>query len=233
MSARIPSGDDRKMAGIDTLSNVHTMMLIRCRSGVDGRLSDRLGAFEGPSTLVFLHADGASLADRPPTGLDVARGTTFQVCRTSWRRRFPDRSPAPPFELSTLTRLIARIAAGVARIDSEGPGGACCSRRAGDGAYLLEIGFAPDGPRQAEEAIEWLLAAASLDLDVNVLFSADGLAHLRGDFARGWRQFIDFGLAGLYAETGRAAGPLDLDARRVAPVDAARLRADARQVIVL
>jgi len=221
------------MAGRHTIPKFDRILLIRCGSDVEDRLWDFPAAPEDSSNLVFLHGDAVESADRLKTLAVRSHAASFQVCRTSWCRRHPGRAPAPPFELSTLTRLIASIAAGAGRVDSDGLSGACCSQGSGDGGYLLEIAFAPDSPRQAEETVEWLLAAASLELDVRVLFSAGGLAHLRGEFAPAWRQFIDFDLAGLYAQTGNRVDPLDVDARCIEPSDAIGLRGDRRQVILL
>jgi hypothetical protein len=232
MISQTPEREQRATSARGRRADLGRIVLVRRHPDVDGCLPDRSEAVVGPSDLVFLHAGAVAMAGRPGAFFPAGRGS-FRVCRTSWHRRFPGRLPDPPFELSTLTRLIAHIAAGAPRVDSDGLGGACCSREAGDGGYLLEVAFAPGSPRRAGETVEWLLAAASLELDVRVLFSAEGLGHLRGDFARAWRQFVDFGLAELYAQTGPAADALDADARCIAAAEAVRLRGEARQVIVL
>ncbi|TVQ36025.1 MAG: hypothetical protein EA370_08670 [Wenzhouxiangella sp.] len=67
--------------------------------------------------------------------------------------------------------------------------------------FLLEIEAAPDGYSE-RELLEMALAAASMDLDLALLFTGPGLGHLVGEAARGWRQLVDHELARLYCRPG-------------------------------
>ncbi len=227
-SVPIPNHDSTARAA--TGSRTERILLVRRAADVDAGFFD----IRAPaSTWIFLHGDAVSIADRLSASMRIAGGLDAAVCSTSWRRRYPERAPPPPFAVSTLTQLIARLARGVARIDSYGAGGICCSRDSGSGSYLLEVAFAPASRRQAAEVIEWLLAAASMELDLRVLFSGGGIAHLDGDGARAWRQFTDFGLVELYVHSRDGRAPPGVDVGRVGTAGAVRLRGAARQVILL
>ncbi len=71
----------------------------------------------------------------------------------------------------------------------------------------MEIGVAPDGFSE-RELLEMALAAASLDVDLAVLFTGPGVEQLKGDSWRGWRQLLDHDLALVY---GREADLSECD----------------------
>lgn len=61
----------------------------------------------------------------------------------------------------------------------------------------MEIEAAPDGFSE-RELLEMALAAASLELDLVLVFAGPGLDQVTGQGARAWRQFVDHELARLY-----------------------------------
>lgn len=68
-------------------------------------------------------------------------------------------------------------------------------------AFLLRIGTAPE-VSHADELLELVLAGASLDVDLVVVFEGPAVAHLQKPHVQRWRQLTDFGLAPLYCLTG-------------------------------
>lgn len=79
---------------------------------------------------------------------------------------------------------------------------------------LFEIGHEPANDLDRLETLEPVLAAAALELDIDVLFFGSGVAHLSGDGAERWDQLIDFGLGRLWIEPA--------DSRQARPVVPAR-----------
>ncbi len=63
-------------------------------------------------------------------------------------------------------------------------------------AWVIHIALHPDETVSAE-MLDLVMAGASLDLPLVVLFSGGGRDHLRGGWASRWRQLTDFGLARL------------------------------------
>lgn len=210
-------------------ADAERIVLVRAGSG-DGPCFSPFAGDGAAASLVFLHGDAVALADGE---LPLPASVPRVVCSTSWRRRHPDRSPPPPFEVSTLAVLIDRLAGARTRIDSHGLGGACCSPSGASGPWLLEIAFAPASDRQAVETLEMALAAAALELEFQVLFSSSGPAHLCSGSGRSWRQLTDFGMAGLFAEATRPDAAWQAEASPLSPPDAARLRGAARQWVLL
>ncbi|MCC5863496.1 MAG: hypothetical protein JJU31_00050 [Wenzhouxiangella sp.] len=60
--------------------------------------------------------------------------------------------------------------------------------------FLIEIATAP-AELAGRELLELVLAAASLDVDLVVLFRNHGLAYLEARWNQGWRQLLDHELA--------------------------------------
>lgn len=60
--------------------------------------------------------------------------------------------------------------------------------------FLIEIATAP-AEQAGRELLELVLAAASLDIDLVVLFRDHGLAYLDARWSQGWRQLLDHELA--------------------------------------
>ncbi|MBY6205281.1 hypothetical protein [Halomonas denitrificans] len=63
---------------------------------------------------------------------------------------------------------------------------------------LFEIAHQPIDDRDRLETLEPVLAAATLELDIDVLFRGAGAGHLAGPGSERWNQVIDFGLGRLW-----------------------------------
>jgi hypothetical protein len=86
-------------------------------------------------------------------------------------------------------------------------------------AFVLRIAHRPD-ERNAGEMLEVVLAGASLELDLDVLFEGEGVAFLGDEAAGKWRQLLDHELAGIwYFGAVEISRGLQVAAR---PVDAAQ-----------
>ncbi|MDT8449796.1 MAG: hypothetical protein RQ847_06440 [Wenzhouxiangellaceae bacterium] len=193
----------------------------------------------GPA-LLFAHGDGVELA--VADAFDGRDGVEAVVCSTSWRRRHAA-DPPPPWRRASLVALFERLDRS-GRVDCFGRGPWLCAgpavgagpERAGVPApgrgLLIEIAFAPDGPDDRTEALEFVLAAAALELDARVLFSGSGRVHLAGADARGWRQLVDFDLLELAAECPRESG-LAIPVRQLDGAAARQWRGDAGCVVSL
>lgn len=216
--------------------------LIRCNpsSNAADALSAALDdALEGAGkSLVFLHGEGVSNACRA-FSVQRRQGADWAVCRTSWTRRQPSEAPRPPFRAATLVTLFDGLG-DARRVDSFGLGGGFCCRPdaiAADGRastkLLLEIGFAPADDRQRRETLEMALGAAAMELDAAVLFQGEGLRHLEGKAAGGWKQIIDFDLMEMYAESGAGRPVSDIAVCGVDASVAAQVRARAATILIL
>lgn len=63
-------------------------------------------------------------------------------------------------------------------------------------AWVIHVALQPREP-DSSEMLELVMAGASLDVPLVVLFSGAGRHHLRASQAARWRQLVDFGLARL------------------------------------
>jgi len=193
-----------------------------------------------PRPLVFFHGDGVDAVGDSSSGwAQPDPGIDWCVCRTSLERRDPSAELSPSFSVATLVTFYQAVVS-ARRIDSLGLGGSVCWRRApnhrdeqGSDRLLLEVGFAPAGPRQRRETLEMALGAAALEFDASVLFHGDGLAHLAGDAARGWAQITDFDLLGTHAEASGHYFAPDIPVQRVDTMRAAELRDRAATILIL
>lgn len=70
--------------------------------------------------------------------------------------------------------------------------------------WVIVIGVSPGEP-ESREMLELVLAGATLDLDLTVVFEGGGCEHLDPDTFGPWRQLIDFELAELRACRPRSA----------------------------
>ncbi len=144
---------------------------------------------------VFLHGNGVAWA-RPeyaPAWQELAGegGPVLQVCQAAWRRRFGDQQPVL-FALSSLIQFWHQAAKARQLVSLRGS----CSAVENCG-FVMEIETAPDGFSQ-RELLEMALAAASLELDLIVVFAGPGLDQILGQSAVGWRQLVDHELAPIY-----------------------------------
>lgn len=72
--------------------------------------------------------------------------------------------------------------------------------------WVVRIRTAPAEPC-SREMLELVLAGASLELDLVVVFSGPGAGHLQADAFAQWRQLIDFDLAPVLVEGGPGTTP--------------------------
>ncbi len=163
--------------------------------------------------VVFFHGAGVDHACGAAAGSWqrlAARGLRLEVCSAAWQRRH-EGEPEAPFVLSSLVRFWHRVATGYRLV---------CHREAGrgsrQGATWVIIVTAAPSEADSREILELVLAGASLELPLAVIFRDRGCGQLVGEFARGWRQLVDFDLASLYYtlcaedfEPGIPASPLD------------------------
>lgn len=64
-------------------------------------------------------------------------------------------------------------------------------------SFILRIGHRPN-EREARELLEVVLAGASLNLDLDVLFQGAAAAFLEDEAAAQWRQLLDHDLARIW-----------------------------------
>lgn len=100
--------------------------------------------------------------------------------------------------------------------------------------WVVAISHAPDRP-DSEEMLELVLAGASLELDIRVVFCGAGVEHLVGETARPWRQLTDLGLASVWFESGclGSRSPAIDGAREASRSEISRMNDRARCVLVL
>lgn len=172
--------------------------LVRDPRNVVKLLSSRHGSDRSRTwpDFMFLHGDAVTLAgpetDEAALGRWIA-GREVVVCTSSWRRRMGKTQPVAGCRFGSLVEFFDRLD-NARQLCSAGLGGACFEPQVDASRLLIEIGFAPDTDHQRLEALEFGLAAAALELDAEIHFCEAGWLHLRGDRARGWRQFIDHDL---------------------------------------
>lgn len=99
--------------------------------------------------------------------------------------------------------------------------------------WLITISATPDRA-DGREMLELVLAGASLDLAIDVVFCGPGAGYLYGEPARPWRQLTDHRLAGLWYRRDEVATVPDLPgARALEPRELARMKQRARAVLEL
>lgn len=216
--------------------------LVRCNPALHSadQLSAALtaGLEAAENSLVFLHGDGVGDAYRA-LSRPGRYGADWVVCQTSWARRQASEMPRPPFRTATLVALFDGLD-GARRVDSFGLGGWFCCRPDAVPAnhrvprkLLLEIGFAPADERRRRETLEMALGAAALELEAAVLFQGEGLRHLEGEAAGGWKQITDFGLMEMFVETGAGRSVPEIAVQAVDSPRAAQLRGGAGTILLL
>ncbi|NBB91924.1 MAG: hypothetical protein GVY32_02005 [Gammaproteobacteria bacterium] len=72
-----------------------------------------------------------------------------------------------------------------------------------DDPWILVVGTAPADP-DSREMLELVLAGATLDCRLVVVFRSAGAAHLEPGHFDSWRQLIDFSLAELFVDSADA-----------------------------
>ncbi|QOC23585.1 DsrE family protein [Wenzhouxiangella sp. AB-CW3] len=160
------------------------------RAGVE-RVVDLLERVTG-EIVVFFHGDGVMQASAPYSDrwrrIQAPR-LSLEVCSAAWQRRTDD-TLDEPFERSSLVWFWHRLARGFRFDDEQGAG-------VGAGPWVVIVASAPTDP-DSQEVLELVLAGASLELPIAVLFSGAGCEHLVGEKVRAWRQLVDFSLADVF-----------------------------------
>ena len=106
---------------------------------------------------------------------------------------------------------------------------------------LFEIAHAPIDDRDRLESLEPVLAAATLELDIDVLFRGAGAGHLAGPGSERWNQVVDFDLGRLWLQPngveacdgGPGADSRGVGAERISADEIEQLRRRARKIVVL
>jgi hypothetical protein len=183
----------------------------------------------GAEAVVFFHGPGVEHAfgeARAAWAPLADSGARLEVCSAAWQRRH-DGALEPPFMLSTLVRFWNRLARGYRVVDLQGESGAV----RGDAFWLVVVSAEPAEP-DGREMLELVLAGASLELPLAVLFQGAGCRHLVGETARGWRQLVDYEMAALYCAVGQEL-EAEVPVTRLDSEGLKRLRAASRGEIRL
>ncbi|MEN1729656.1 MAG: hypothetical protein AAGJ52_14565 [Pseudomonadota bacterium] len=171
-------------------------MMVRAKPG----LNDEQGRLEflrdqDRPLLVFLHSDAVDAVrdpDSPWMDLKDMDDVDLAVCAAAWARREGDQPP-PGVLTSSLIRFWSAQLASWALTDG------------GDVSGPVRILI--DQPQSAlgwKEALEVLLAAATLEIPLDVVFSTAAWESMqsRTDTRAAWRQLTDFDLASLRVAGG-------------------------------
>ncbi len=177
------------------------------------------GVKKGYSVQVFLHgpAVGAWLMDDRDGLRALANKPQVRVgvCQAAWQRLIQQqRAPSdPPFPVMSLIAIWDAIGQAKAvscfgwgqwpdhwpSVSTENP----ASNREGEGqrtqAYGVMIAYAPSSADR-DSLLEWVLAGATLDLDLVVAFAGDGASELEDEAAKRWAQVKDHDLAKVVTE---------------------------------
>ncbi len=184
-------------------SAVATQRAIRATSAVPSR-----------AVTVFFHGEAVAAARGPAAdwgGHHQSTAVQLLVCQAAWTRRFDD-EPAAGFRTSSLVEFWTHVLAAdqVGSVGDEALSESCVLR-------IRDI----SSDRDATEMLEIVLAGASLEIDLDVLFEAEAVAFLGAKPARKWRQLVDHGLATIwYVGDVDAVDGLQLAAR---PLDAKQI----------
>jgi len=162
---------------------------------------------EEGALMVFFHGRGVEHAAGRCAAcwreLSEWHRATLAVCSGSWARRFGT-PPEPPFELSSLVTFWNQAADARQTVcfgESVPPAPQGCSDRVaatGSGrnksGWKIVIASGPADPG-SREILELVLAGATLELDLEVIFAGPGRAHLQDKFFAPFRQLTDHELA--------------------------------------
>lgn len=100
-------------------------------------------------------------------------------------------------------------------------------------AWVILIEGAPGEP-DSQEMLEFVLAGASLELELVVVFAGAGLGHLTGAAVKSWRQLVDFKLSTVwYQAPAHGDFSPDLPARPASTEEIHQWCGKARGVIEL
>ncbi len=103
---------------------------------------------------------------------------------------------------------------------------------------LFEIVHGPVDDRDRLESLEPVLAAATLEFDIDVLFRGAGAGHLAGPGSERWCQVIDFDLGRLWLcpdaiDQNAVESVAVVEAGRIGADEVEQLRRRARKIVVL
>lgn len=175
------------------------LLLARCWRGQQTLDSLRSGlehvlVADSRPPMVFLHGDAVTGCSQQGWLDPLFAQAELHVCSASWQRRFPDGHPCAG-QLSSLMRFWQRALSARALIDANGQWHEPDQRR----AWLLS--YRGDQTAMARrEALELVMAGASLDLDLIVFFEAAALASFQPEDLAAWSQLGEQELAGLIAD---------------------------------
>lgn len=174
--------------------------------------AEELAGNANHTLVVFFHGPAVVLAaaDARERWLALAGpgNARLWLCSAAWQRRC-QATPGSGFEVSSLVRfwqeaLVCERIECFGSGKSGAPGDAECTRRAKhrqSESFIVRVAIAPTAT-DAREVLELVLAGASLDIDLAVVFEGPGLGFLSPPWVRGWRQLVDFELATLYYRSG-------------------------------
>ena len=186
---------------------------------------------KGYSVQVFLHGPAVDRdlmegGDRLSSLAEEA-GVAVHLCQAAWQRLQQTQSLAsdPPYPLMSLIATwdaIERAEAvcifgfgqwpahwpsiTVGEVDQQTPR-----------AYGVMVAYPPSAADR-DSLVEWVLAGATLDLDLVVAFAGEGASEVEGEAARRWAQISDHGLAEVMTDASiikahSAEDPLAKDGR--------------------
>jgi hypothetical protein len=181
--------------------------------------------------VVFFHGSGVDHATAAHSGpwlaLSGLSRLKLEVCSAAWQRRHA-RTPPAPFVVSSLVRFWHRVAKGYRIVGQAG----CASRNTAlDSPWVIRIDSRPAEP-DSREVLEVVLAGASLELPIAVVFTGEGRRHLIGGQVRQWRQLVDFELARCHVLAGDDFKS-EFPAETIDDEGLGRLVAQGRGVLVL
>lgn len=190
-------------------SRPHAVVIVRVRLG-DPRWDTALKCSQdhvkkGYRVQVFLHGQAVApgLADPPAALRELDRDPDINVvvCQAAWRRL--GLADEPPFAVASLVGLwsIMRRADSISvfgqgdwpAASGDWPSVAAAQPDPST-AWGVMVERGVDG-QERQSLLEFVLAAAVLELDIAVAFGPRALGELSGESARGWAQLIDHDLA--------------------------------------
>ena len=188
---------------------------------------------KGYSVQVFLHGpavdhDLLEGGDRLSTFAEE-EGVTVYLCQAAWQRlhqtqSLPSDAPYPVMSLITTWDAIERAhevnVFGFGRWPEHWPSlaaGEMGQATATARAYGVMVAYSPSAADR-DSLVEWVLAGATLDLDLMVAFAGEGASEVEGEAARRWAQITDHDLAEVMTDasiiqTHSAEDPLPKDGR--------------------
>lgn len=184
--------------------SIERVVLVRRAPTTEGRRRlQRLVTNPERASVVFFQGEGVAwFAGAGPSDC-LGESSEAWACIGSWRRRH-SADPPGACRLASLAEwldLLLPPSGGGPELICLGHGdpGTGALESASTTDLLFEIRHRPADDRDRLETLEPVLAAAGLELEVDVLFEGAGTAHLAGAGAERWNQLIDFDLGRLWS----------------------------------